>query len=91
MQAYLVISQGSRWTDIFRLNKSVSAVVGRSSTTKSLFAMIEPAAATQKFPSEGAWTVRDLGSRNGTQVNGRTLLDEHHLADGDLIVVPDAR
>ncbi len=31
--------------------------------------------------------MRDLGSRNGTQVNGRTLLDDHILADGDVIVV----
>ncbi len=28
-----------------------------------------------------------MGSRNGTQVNGRTLLDEHILTEGDAIVV----
>ncbi len=88
MQAYLVISQGSRWTDIFRLNKSVSAVVGRSSDNEIV---VRDDRASRRHAEislrKGAWTVRDLGSRNGTQVNGRTLLDEHHLADGDLIVV----
>lgn len=88
MQAYLVISQGSRWTDIFRLNKDVSAVVGRSSDNQIV---IRDDRASRRHAEialrKGAWTVRDLGSRNGTQVNGRNLLDEHVLAEGDAIVV----
>jgi serine/threonine protein kinase len=37
--------------------------------------------------------LRDLGSRNGTYVNGRRLgrLEEHHVADGDEIRVGDVR
>ncbi|MFD0591704.1 FHA domain-containing protein [Catellatospora coxensis] len=31
------------------------------------------------------WCVRDLGSRNGTFVNGRRIWQEHALADGDEI------
>lgn len=31
------------------------------------------------------WCVRDLGSRNGTFVNGRRIWQEHVLADGDEI------
>ena len=88
MQAYLVISQGSRWTDIFRLNKDVTAVVGRSSDNQIV---VRDDRASRRHAEialrKGAWTVRDLGSRNGTQVNGRTLLDEHILAEGDQIVV----
>lgn len=88
MQAYLVISQGSRWTDIFRLNKDVSAVVGRSSDNQIV---IRDDRASRRHAEialrKGAWTVRDLGSRNGTQVNGRNLLDEHVLTEGDAIVV----
>lgn len=30
-----------------------------------------------------SWTVRDLGSRNGTFVNGERILGEHALRDGD--------
>ena len=36
--------------------------------------------------SEGGWFVRDLGSKNGTTVNGQPLLREHRLAPGDRIV-----
>lgn len=88
MQAYLVISQGSRWTDIFRLNKDVTAIVGRSSDNQIV---VRDDRASRRHAEialrKGAWTVRDLGSRNGTQVNGRTILDEHPLAEGDSIVV----
>src|SRR5437868_6399718 len=34
----------------------------------------------------GGWTVRDLGSKNGTTVNGQNLMREHRLAPGDRIV-----
>ena len=34
----------------------------------------------------GQFVVRDLGSKNGTSVNGRTI-DEHRLRDGDRIVI----
>jgi len=33
-----------------------------------------------------AWIVRDLGSKNGTTVNGQNLVREHRLAPGDRIV-----
>lgn len=32
------------------------------------------------------WTVRDLGSKNGTSVNGESLLREHWLKPGDRVV-----
>jgi len=34
----------------------------------------------------GAWVVRDLGSKNGTTVNGNSLIREHRLYPGDRIV-----
>jgi phosphoserine phosphatase RsbU/P len=36
--------------------------------------------------TDGGWTVRDLGSKNGTTVNGQVLMREHRLAPGDRIV-----
>jgi sigma-B regulation protein RsbU (phosphoserine phosphatase) len=33
------------------------------------------------------WAVRDLGSRNGTRVNGERIAGERSLADGDTVVV----
>ncbi|MCC6511673.1 MAG: sigma 54-interacting transcriptional regulator [Pirellulaceae bacterium] len=92
MQAYLVISQGSRWTDIFRLQGEISVVIGRSSDNQIV---IRDDRASRRHAEitlrQGVWTVRDLGSRNGTQVNNHLLADEHPLADGDAIVVAGCR
>ncbi|MCU1378855.1 MAG: hypothetical protein JWN29_1838 [Acidimicrobiales bacterium] len=40
-------------------------------------------------PSGGGWTVVDLGSTNGTRVNGAPIT-EHRLQDGDTVTVGDA-
>ncbi|WP_230686318.1 FHA domain-containing protein [Catellatospora vulcania] len=40
-------------------------------------------AVLERYPA--GWCVRDLGSRNGTYVNGRRIWQEHVLADGDEI------
>jgi hypothetical protein len=37
------------------------------------------------------WVIRDLGSRNGTRVNGVRLLDEAQVAPGDRVSFGDAR
>lgn len=92
MQAYLVISQGSRWTDIFRLQPGMSVVIGRSSDNQIV---IRDDRASRRHAEitlrDGNWTVRDLGSRNGTQVNQRILADDHQLADGDSLVIAGCR
>lgn len=36
---------------------------------------------------EGVWLLRDLGSTNGTKVNGMRINGEHVLADGDIVSV----
>lgn len=36
--------------------------------------------------SNNAWVIRDLGSKNGTTVNGNNLIREHRLYPGDRIV-----
>ena len=33
------------------------------------------------------WTLRDLGSTNGTKLNGVRVDDEQMLADGDIIML----
>jgi FHA domain/Domain of unknown function (DUF1707) len=40
---------------------------------------------------EGRWLLRDLGSRNGTRVNGVRLLDEAEVCPGDRVSFGDAR
>jgi FHA domain-containing protein/uncharacterized protein DUF1707 len=39
----------------------------------------------------GRWLLRDLGSRNGTRVNGARLLGETEVAPGDRVSFGDAR
>jgi hypothetical protein len=39
----------------------------------------------------GRWLLRDLGSRNGTRVNGMRLLDEAEVCPGDRVSFGDAR
>jgi two-component system cell cycle response regulator len=38
----------------------------------------------------GAWTLEDVGSTNGTRVNGQRLEAPHTLSDGDKIVLGDS-
>ena len=46
-------------------------------------------AVLQRFP--GSWTVRDLGSANGTLVNGETIHGERRLHSGDEVRVGGSR
>ena len=46
-------------------------------------------AALERLPS--GWLLRDLGSRNGTLVNGRRILAEHLLHPGDTIQIGNVR
>ena len=62
--------------------------VGRASTN----AVCLPDATVSKEHAEiteqsGRWFVRDLGSRNGTRVNGQDAAQPHAIADGDLVEI----
>jgi hypothetical protein len=70
--------------------KGLALRVGR--TTKSPFYLKDPAISEQHAEvawQEGSWRLRDLGSTNGTTVNGKALAGEPSdwlaLKDGDLI------
>jgi pSer/pThr/pTyr-binding forkhead associated (FHA) protein len=39
---------------------------------------------------EAGWCIRDLGSRNGTYVNGRRIWETHPLRPGDEVVVGES-
>jgi MoxR-like ATPase len=40
-------------------------------------------------PENGQWIIRDLGSSNGTQVNGANI-DSHRLLDTDIVTIGDS-
>ena len=90
--AYLIIRQGGRWSDVFRLHCDQSLVIGRSSSN----AIVVPDDRSSRqhaevFFESGAWIVRDLGSRNGTLVDGNLLTGPHRLSNGQVIQVASCR
>ena len=72
--AYLVIRDGKKWSDVFRLMPGRTVTIGRSPTNQIVIK--EDQASRQHaeiFSSDGKWTVRDLNSRNGTYINDQRI------------------
>lgn len=78
--AQLVALDGDRVTVGSHPESDVALADGRASR---LHAVLE------RFPT--GWVIRDLGSRNGTFVNGRRLEGDHVLRPGDEIRVGSTR
>lgn len=92
MQAYLVICHGARWTDVFRLQPEVKITIGRSSENQIVVRDDRVSRRHAEIShSTGGWAVRDLGSRNGTQVAGVRADGEQPLQAGDVVEVADCR
>ncbi len=89
--AYLVIRDGAKWTDVFRLLKAESVTIGRAPTNR-IVVKDERCSRNhaEVFPSKGEWILRDLESRNGTTVNGERVTIDHPLVPGDIIRVGSA-
>jgi transcriptional regulator with GAF, ATPase, and Fis domain len=87
-QAYLIIRHGQRWTDVLKLIPGQSVVVGRSSENH---VVIRDERASRRhaefFHQNGGWSVRDLGSRNGTAVDRKNIEGEHLLNECETITV----
>ena len=84
--AYLVIREGSKWTDVFRLVPGQSITVGRAPTNQIVL-HDERCSRThaEVFVSEGDWMVRDLDSRNGTALNEEVISGDQALVPGNVI------
>jgi hypothetical protein len=67
MTAYLVIREGSKWTDVFRLVDGESVTIGRP-PTNAIVVKDERCSRNhaEVFQSQSQWTLRDLDSRVGT-------------------------
>ncbi|MCA9131954.1 MAG: sigma 54-interacting transcriptional regulator [Planctomycetales bacterium] len=91
-QAYLIIQLGNRWTDILRLQPDQAVYVGRSSENQVV--VRDERVSRQHahiYALDGRWEVRDLGSRNGTQVDGQSIDGGHRLSEGETIGVGGCR
>ena len=83
---YLVIRDGKKWSDVFRLVPGRTVTIGRSPTNQIVIK--EDQASRQHaeiFQSAGKWTVRDLKSRNGTSVGEERVTGDRILKPGDVI------
>ena len=86
MTAYLVIREGSKWTDVFRLVDGESVTIGRA-PTNAIVVKDERCSRNhaEVFQSQGQWTLRDLDSRNGTLVDGQRIQADYQLNAGDIV------
>lgn len=86
MVAYLVIREGSKWTDVFRLVPGESVTIGRAPTNQIV---IKDERCSRNhaeiFQSDGCWTLRDLESRNGTIVDSKRITSDYPLQPGNVV------
>lgn len=86
LTAYLVIREGSKWTDVFRLVEGESVTIGRAPT--NVICIKDERCSRvhgEVFMSQGSWTLRDLDSRNGTYVNTDRVMEDRVLLPGDIV------
>lgn len=86
MTAYLVIREGSKWTDVFRLVEGESVTIGRA-PTNAITVKDERCSRNhaEVFQTQGEWILRDLDSRNGTVVDGKRVTGDESLTPGNII------
>lgn len=84
--AYLVIREGTKWSDVFRLVPGHSVKVGRAPTNQ---VVVEDERCSREhfevFMSQGQWYLRDLDSRNGTLIDDRLVTSDWPLEPGNVI------
>jgi two-component system, NtrC family, response regulator HydG len=86
MLAYLVIREGSKWTDVFRLVPGQAVTIGRAPTNQIVIKDERCSRChAEVFQSEGRWTLRDLDSRNGTVVGERLVRGDVSLSPGEIV------
>lgn len=88
MTPYLVVRQGNKWRDVYRLTPGQVMTIGRAPTNR-LVLRDEVCSRNhcEVFLSGDEWYVRDLGSRNGTLVGGKAIVGDHRLESGNVLQV----
>jgi transcriptional regulator with GAF, ATPase, and Fis domain len=84
--AYLVIREGSKWTDVYRLLPDQQTTIGRAPTNQIVMKDDRCSRCHAEVYCRGEqWFLRDLDSRNGTLVGEAAVREEHPLNAGDVI------
>ncbi len=84
--AYLVIREGAKWSDVFRLVPGQAVTIGRAPTNQIVL-KDERCSRNhlEVFLSAGQWMLRDLDSRNGTLIGTQRVSGDWPLQPGDII------
>jgi Nif-specific regulatory protein len=86
MAAYLVIREGTKWTDVFRLVPEQTVTIGRAPTNQIVIQDERCSRChAEVFMVDNKWTLRDLDSRNGTAVGGRLISGDYVLTPSEII------
>jgi pSer/pThr/pTyr-binding forkhead associated (FHA) protein len=88
MLAYLVIREGNKWSDVFRLIPGRTVTVGRAPTNEIVIKDERCSRYhAELFMTRDQWTLRDLDSRNGTIVGKERIKGDYALQPGDVVRV----
>ncbi len=88
MLAYLVIREGTKWTDVYRLVPGQTVTLGRAPSNQIVIKDERCSRShAEIFLSEDRWHLRDLGSRNGTLVDGERVENQYTLEPEDVIKI----
>ncbi|MGE3316092.1 MAG: sigma 54-interacting transcriptional regulator [Planctomycetaceae bacterium] len=86
--AYLVVREGGAWGDAIDLSPRQVNTIGRAPTNRVVVRdEICSRNHCEIFLAGSAWTLRDLGSRNGTLVNNVQINGDRELNGGELIQI----
>ena len=86
--AYLILRSAGRWSDVFRLSAPKGAVLGRASANEIVIRTEQASRQHARvFWSVDSWILEDMGSRNGTLLNGQPISSPTPLQDSDVVEV----
>jgi len=86
--AYLVLREENRWRDVFRLTPGQVTTVGRAPTNRIVLRdEICSRNHVEIFQTGSNWTLRDLGSRNGTLIDSKQINSDWELEEGNIIQI----
>ncbi|QDU13528.1 Transcriptional regulatory protein ZraR [Gimesia maris] len=90
--AYLIIQELEERGKVYRLVDRQVTTIGRAPTNRIV---LDDEVCSRNhceiFYSDSAWYIRDLGSRNGTLVQGIPISQDYELQEGDIVEIGDSQ
>ena len=88
MIAYLVVREGNKWRDVYRLTPGQVMTIGRAPTNRIVLNdEVCSRYHCEVFQNGSTWKLRDLQSRNGTLISGEPVEGEAELKPGQVIEI----